>query len=181
MAAARRAVRLRPPAHTSAFLEVALARDAPAVSALHDAAAAALTAAHGDGPWTRGTSVKWLRFAMTRAVVYVRREGGRIVATLSLSRRKPWSIDAAYFSRSAAPLYLSGMAVAPGHQGRGLGRRLLAELPRLARDWGADAVRLAAWDATAGAGAFYEACDFIEVGRATYRRAPLVYLEWRPR
>ncbi len=47
----------------------------------------------------------------------------------------------------------------------------------LAREWPADAIRLDAYDAGAGAGAFYLACGYREVGRVTYRGVPLVYFE----
>ena len=43
--------------------------------------------------------------------------------------------------------------------------------------WPADAIRLDAYDAPAGAGDFYAKCGFREVGRATYRGVPLVYFE----
>jgi hypothetical protein len=47
--------------------------------------------------------------------------------------------------------------------------------------WPSDAIRLGAYDADAGAGAFYEKCGFQEVGRATYRTVPLIYFEMLPR
>jgi hypothetical protein len=50
---------------------------------------------------------------------------------------------------------------------------------RLARTWRADALRLDAYDADAGAGEFYRKCGLREVGRATYRDTPLVYFESR--
>ena len=170
--------RLRPPAHTSRFLEVATLRDAAAVAALRCATADRLTAEHGEGPWSGQTSATGMRSAMARAVVYVHRERGAIVATFALSPRKPWAIDPAYFTAARVPLYLTSMAVRPDRQRAGLGRRCMRELPRIARDWGADAVRLDAYDAPAGAGGFYAACGMRESGRVVYRRAPLVYYEW---
>ena len=69
------------------------------------------------------------------------------------------------------------MAVAPDRQGGGVGRALLAEAARVAAEWPADAVRLDAFDAVAGAGPFYAKCGFTEVGRASYRAVPLIYYE----
>jgi ribosomal protein S18 acetylase RimI-like enzyme len=69
------------------------------------------------------------------------------------------------------------MAVRPGFQRRGLGRNCVDEAVRVAREWPADAIRLDAYDADAGAGAFYAKCGFTETGRATYRSTPLVYYE----
>ena len=41
----------------------------------------------------------------------------------------------------------------------------------------ADAIRLDAYDAEAGAGEFYVKCGFREVGRVAYRGVPLTYYE----
>jgi hypothetical protein len=54
---------------------------------------------------------------------------------------------------------------------------LLKEAEATARAWPADALRLDAYDAEAGAGPFYEKCGFREVGRVSYKRNPLVYFE----
>jgi hypothetical protein len=48
---------------------------------------------------------------------------------------------------------------------------------RIARDWPADAIRLDAYDAPAGAGGFYATCGYTEVGRVRYRGTPLIYYE----
>ena len=96
---------------------------------------------------------------------------------LSLGTRKPWAIDKKFFSDSKHPLYLTAMAVQPFEQRKGIGRACLREASRIAKNWPSDAIRLDAWDAEAGAGAFYEKCGFREVGRATYRNTPLIYFE----
>jgi GNAT superfamily N-acetyltransferase len=69
------------------------------------------------------------------------------------------------------------MAVEPLLQGRGIGRQLLAEADRVSRFLATEAIRLDAYDAPAGAGGFYARCGYREVGRAVYRRVPLVYYE----
>ena len=40
-----------------------------------------------------------------------------------------------------------------------------------------DAIRLDAFDAKAGAGGFYAKCGYTEVGRTSYRNAPLIYYQ----
>jgi len=69
------------------------------------------------------------------------------------------------------------VAVAPAHQRKGIGRRCLAYADQLAREWPADAIRLDAFDRATGAGGFYQRCGYREVGRATYRKTPLIYYE----
>jgi GNAT superfamily N-acetyltransferase len=54
---------------------------------------------------------------------------------------------------------------------------LIAEAVRQAQAWPANAIRLDAFDADAGAGGFYEKCGFKERGRVIYRNAPQVYFE----
>jgi GNAT superfamily N-acetyltransferase len=116
-------------------------------------------------------------FVMSRATVYLARYRGKPIATLALSTRKPWAIDRAYFSAVKRPLYLTGMAVHPRVQGRGAGRACLEQAARFAREWPADSICLDAFDQAWGAGGFYAKCGYREVGRATYRAAPLIYYE----
>jgi GNAT superfamily N-acetyltransferase len=107
----------------------------------------------------------------------VGRIGKRIVTVLRLATKKPWAIDVAYFTPVKRPLYLTGMAVSVAHQGQGLGRLALADACAVARAWPADAIRLDAYDAEAGAGRFYTKCGCTERGHVVYKGTPLVYYE----
>jgi predicted N-acetyltransferase YhbS len=78
------------------------------------------------------------------------------------------------FTPAKKPLYLSPMPVIPNLRRQGIGSMLLTEALKQARAWPADAIRLDAFDADAGAGAFYANWGFCEVGRVTYRKAPLI-------
>jgi len=109
--------------------------------------------------------------------VWLALRGRAAVATFRLSARKPWAIDASYFTRSTRPLYLTDMAVRPELQRQGIGRQCVEEIVAIARRWPADSIRLDAYDAPAGAGDFYARCGFREVGRVSYRGNPLVYFE----
>ena len=123
-------------------------------------------------------SERGIRFAMSRATILVARYRGEPIATLALSTRKPWSIDAACFSPSDTPLYLTDMAVDPRRQRAGNGRQCLTQALEFARKWPATTIRLDAYDAEYGAGDFYRKCGFREVGRAAYRSTPLIYFEY---
>ncbi len=90
---------------------------------------------------------------------------------------KPWAIDTAYFTAAKKPLYLTGMAVHPNLQRKGVGRLLLKEAEAIARAWPAEAIRLDAFDSAAGAGPFYEKCGFREVAHVIYKKNPLIYFE----
>lgn len=111
------------------------------------------------------------------STVLVARDRGKIIATLTLQSKKPWAIDVSYFTACRKPLYLINMAVHPLRQRRGIGRALMAEALRVARELKAHAIRLDAYDADAGAGEFYRRCGYRQTGKKTYRGVPLVYFE----
>ena len=57
---------------------------------------------------------------------------------------------------------------------------MLADADHRARAWpgnSGNAIRLDAFDANAGAGAFYARCGYTERGRTIFRTAPLIYFE----
>jgi GNAT superfamily N-acetyltransferase len=114
-----------------------------------------------------------LRHARLRVGV----ENKRIVTTLRLATKKPWAIDVAYFTPARRPLYLTGMAVSVVHQRQGLGRAALDDARAIAAAWPADAIRLDAFDAPAGAGAFYERCGYEQRARVVYKDDALIYFE----
>jgi ribosomal protein S18 acetylase RimI-like enzyme len=158
-------------------LEAATAGDAVEIASLRTAVARDLTARYGKGHWSSTGSERTVLFDLRRAKVFIARRGGRPVATLCLSTRKPWAIDRTCFTACDRPLYLTSMAVDPDLQRSGIGRSCVDEVRRVGSGWPADAIRLDAYDAEAGAAGFYRKCGFTEVGRAAYRKVPLVYLE----
>ncbi|MEW5914993.1 MAG: GNAT family N-acetyltransferase [Gemmatimonadota bacterium] len=158
-------------------LEQANIDDAAAIAVLRNAAADRLTKDYGEGYWSALTSEKSVLYAMRLSRVFVMRQRWRIVATLRLATKKPWAIDTSYFTTAKRPIYLTDMAVDPRMQRQGIGRRCLIAAADIVRAWPGDAIRLDAYDAEAGAGAFYQKCGYCEVGRVTYRGTPLVYYE----
>jgi GNAT superfamily N-acetyltransferase len=151
--------------------------EASLLAVLHTAVADHLTKLHGHGPWSSKTSEKGVLLAMRRSHVFVARLGLEIVGTLCLTTRKPWAIDSSYFSPCRKPVYLIAMAITPVRQRQGIGRRCMKEAERIAKALPADALRLDAYDAKAGAGGFYAKCGLVERGRVSYRGAPLIYFE----
>ena len=114
---------------------------------------------------------------MRHSRVFIAQQDLRIIATLRLATKKPWAIDPTYFSKRKRPVYLLAMAVLPEMQRQGIGRRCLEQARQIAQAWPADAIRLDAYDAKAGAGPFYARCGYTEKGGRTYRNAPLIYYE----
>jgi GNAT superfamily N-acetyltransferase len=148
------------------------------IAAVRNAAADRLTSQYGHGYWSGHCSERGVLGDIKRgADVHVALLDVVVVGTMTLHTRKPWAIDVKYFTADRRPVYLTNMAVAPDLQRSGVGRTLLVEAAALAAAWPADAVRLDAFDAVAGAGPFYAKCGFREMGRASYRAVPLIYYE----
>jgi GNAT superfamily N-acetyltransferase len=159
------------------LLQTASAADIPALVSMRNAVHEDLASRFGNGYWTSGATERGALALMKRASVYVARVRGDLIASLSLTTRKPWAIDVAYFTPVGRPLYLIGMAVRPDMQRKGIGKRCLDEALRLAKRHPSDAIRLDAFDGEFGAGGFYAKCGFREVGRTSYRNHPLIYFE----
>jgi GNAT superfamily N-acetyltransferase len=153
------------------------AADTADVVALRVGTARDLTARFGRGHWSNEGTERAVLNDLRVSQVWLALNGRAAVATFRLGTRKPWAIDAAYFSPCERPLYLTDMAVRPDMQRQGVGRRCIEEMIDVARRWPADAVRLDAYDSPAGAGGFYARCGFQERGRVSYRDNPLVYFE----
>jgi GNAT superfamily N-acetyltransferase len=151
--------------------------DASAILSLRTAVAEDLTRRHGIGHWSAAPSEKSVLRDIRTSQVLAGIDGDTLVGTLCLVTKKPWAIDPSYFTPVRSVLYLVNMAVTPGSQRRGIGRLCLAEAARMAREGAAEAIRLDAYDAAAGAGEFYRRCGYREVGRTSFRGTPLIYFE----
>ena len=151
--------------------------DVAVIAALQNAAADALTQRFGAGHWSSLVTERGAALSQRHARVRLGSSGKRILTVVRLATKKPWAIDVSYFTPVKRPLYLTGMAVSVAHQRQGLGRLALEDACAVARSWPADAIRLDAYDAPAGAGDFYLKRGFKERGRVVYRADPLVYCE----
>jgi len=161
----------------SFVVRLATAADAPALSVLRTAVALDLTSRHGQGHCSSPVSERSAELAFRHSAIVVLFDGPALIGTLRLGNKKPWAIDKTYFTDVKRAIYLTDMAVDPARQRQGIGRTLVEEAIAIGRAWPADAIRLDAYDAPAGAGEFYAKCGFAERGRVIYRRVPLVYYE----
>jgi len=166
----------------SMTFDLARADDAVGITAVRVRAAEHLTERFGRSHWSsiateRGV-LQAVQLPAHRSRTLVARDGGRVLGTLRIATKKPWAIDRAYFVDVPLPIYLTDMAVDPSVQRSGIGRALLDEAAEEVRRWPGQAIRLDAYDATAGAGPFYRKCGYREVGRVVYRGVPLLYFEF---
>jgi GNAT superfamily N-acetyltransferase len=132
----------------------------------------------GADRWTTTISEGSVARGLRSSRVVVARQDGRIVGALRMATKKPWAVDLKYFTPVVKAVYLHDVNVEPRWQRSGVGRQLIERAKTVARAWPVDAIRLDAYDGPSGGGPFYEKCGFTAVGRAVYRRAPLVYYEF---
>ena len=159
-------------------MEIATAKDAPQIASLLTATSQRLTEIYGEGHWSHQTTEKGVLFGMKQnAKVLVVKRDEAIVGTLRLTTKKPWAIDTSYFTKVTHPLYLVDMSVQPNLQRTGIGRQMLLEAKSIVKGWPGQAIRLDAYNASAGAGEFYRKCGYKEVSRVVYKGTPLIYFE----
>lgn len=159
-------------------IEPATLADAPVIAELRLGAARDLTARFGTGTWSFAAESEFgVRNDITYSVVLVARDGDLVVGSLKLTTRSPYLREISGFTPVERPIYLTAMAVAPGRQREGIGRRLLGQARPAAAHLRGQAIRLDSYDSRSGAGGFYRKCGFREVERGEYNGTPLVWFE----
>jgi GNAT superfamily N-acetyltransferase len=156
----------------------AVSEDAPAIAALRNSAAEDLLKRYGKGHWGTMSTESGVLYNMTNGKILIAKSGSEIIGTLRLATKKPWVINAEYFTPVVRTIYLTDMAVHPDHQHKGVGKAMIEEAKSIAREWPAGSIRLDAYDAPAGAGDFYLKCGFADRGHIIYRTIPHIYFEW---
>jgi len=161
-----------------ASLSLASLNDIAAIVAIKNEAAQQLTSLYGKGHWSYQCTENGVQYEMKgNSKLLVAKYDNVIVGTLNLVTKKPWAIDVTYFTKVKQPIYLIGMAVHPDWQRKSIGRHMLQQVKPFVIAWPAQAIRLDAYDNTAGAGEFYRKCGYTERGRVVYKNNPLIYFE----
>jgi GNAT superfamily N-acetyltransferase len=164
--------------NTDISITLATTEDAAAIAEVISLAARDLTAKFGQGHWSAIATEKGVLNGMSRSKILIAKNGKEVVGTLRLTTARPWVIDPDYFTPVQHPVYLVDMAVRPDHQRIGVGKSLIEEAKSIATKLTGDAIRLDAYEGSAGAGEFYKKCGFSEKGRIIYRTVPHIYFEW---
>ncbi|MEM9744205.1 MAG: GNAT family N-acetyltransferase [Pseudomonadota bacterium] len=115
---------------------------------------------------------------MLKKEIYLVEENEDPIATFELQTTKPYWYNTNWFTVPDGPsLYLFHMAVLPAHQKRAVGRGVMEKIESIARERGFRAVRLDAYAAAAGAGAFYSKCGYKLVFTGSFNGVSLAYYE----
>jgi GNAT superfamily N-acetyltransferase len=159
-------------------LTIAGFNNAAIIAELRNKAAQQLTEQYGNGQWSYPTTERTVMRSMKgKSKVLIAKKDDAVVGTLCLQTKKPWAIDASYFTKVIQPLYLVDMAVQPEWQRKGIGTFMLKEVKWHVGLWPSQAIRLDAYDAEPGAGEFYLKCGYNERGHVIYKGSRLIYFE----
>lgn len=162
----------------SIALSPATTEDAEAIAALRNAVSDDLTFRHGKGPWTVHCTTAAVLRDLRDAKLYVVLRRDEVIASLALTKQKPWAAAPTGFTPALKPLYLTGLVVAPEFQRRGYGHACVDQAFKLAKRAKAGAVLASVFahrDVTVGK--FFERCGFTEIGGASDRGVPSLYFE----
>jgi len=108
------------------------------------------------------------------------RKSGELVATFTLSRDVPPFCDSSLWSKAGEPaLYMTHLAVRPGDQRRGIGRRCVAHAEHICSVEGLRSLRFDALAEHEALLRFYARLGFLEVGRYEVFAREMVAFEKR--
>ena len=136
--------------------------DVADIVAVDAAAVSALPSPALGGPWGKPMPEIQVRKLVSTGTVFVARKGEVLLASLRL---RPFVGIAEQFTPATSPYELLNMVVAPEFQRKGIGRRCLLDVNRLALRLRARTVRLDTHDGPGGAAGFYSKCEYREVAR----------------
>jgi len=118
-----------------------------------------LTKEFGEGHWSKVYTLGTWQRRCEEKDVYLCRDRGKIVATFTLSERKPTYVSKRKFTKPNEKfLWLSNLFVHASKQRRGYGRKCLKKCREIAARENAKWVWFDAYAAKAGASVFYEKC-----------------------
>ena len=153
-------------------IDFAQPSDARELVALHDAVAAEVTARLGQGHWSKLTRLERMRESIKRSDgqpssrnVFVAREAGVIVATVTISHRGMHLWKRSLWEEPKEPgLAAFSLAVLPSRYRQGLGRIMMQFTEEEAEDAGLKWVRLDAYTNNPDSNAFYQALGYANRG-----------------
>ena len=152
--------------------------DVRAVREIRLRAAEDLTARYGVGHWSGVSTLRTLKKRALEQPIFAIENDGAMVGTFTLSEKKIGFYRKSWFAQPEDPaIYLTDMAIDPAEQRKGSGRWCMKRIESIARSSGLRAVRFDAYDAPAGAGAFYRKCGYTRVHRGSIGATALEYYE----
>jgi GNAT superfamily N-acetyltransferase len=140
--------------------------------------AADLMTRYGPGHWGTSPTLRTLEKHLTSKYVFVVSTGKAMVGTFTLSLKRPSFFSLKDFTNpKATAAYLTGLAVEPVYQKKGIGRFCMQSVDRMARKLKCSAIRFDAYDAPAGAAEFYVRCGYERRHKSTFMGVPLIFFE----
>ena len=152
--------------------------DARHVREIRLRAAEHLTGRYGVGHWSGVSTLRTLKKHALESSIFAVESAGTMVGTFTLSEKKIGFYRKSWFANPEdAAIYLTDMAIDPAEQRKGTGRWCMVQIESIAQSRGILEVRFDAYDAPAGAGAFYRKCGYTRVHWGSIGSTALEYYE----
>lgn len=158
------------------LLTKATQADFTPICALYQSVCAAMNAA-GNDQWVWGEypSEEILRSSLEAGTLYVAREGDTLLAAVTVDTCFEPEYEAVSWLFGVKPGAFHRLAIAPGQQGKGLGRRLLEEVAELLRAQGCDALRIDTYAVNERAQRLYTAVGMRKAGEVRFEHRSLPF------
>ena len=167
-----------PPGHDTDLTEQASAADLPLLLALKAACVAQMHAQDIDQWDDVYPSAALLQADVAAGTVQVARADDAVLGAFTLDGRLDPLWEGMDWRPATGPVAaVHRLMVHPAHQGRGLGRQLMARAEALAKQMGFCALRLDAFSANPAALALYDRLGYRRTGSAPMRKGPFVCFE----
>lgn len=151
------------------MLELARESDLGAVCALYESAIAAMHAAgNNQWYWGRYPAEDIAADDIAARRLYVARQGDDLLGVAAIDREQEEQYAGVNWLFGRTPGSFHRFAVSPAFQGKGLGRRLVAEMEEILRGMGCDCLRCDTMAGNARALALYESCGMRRAGVVHY-------------
>lgn len=125
--------------------------------------------------WGEYPSEEILRSSLEAGTLYVAREGDRLLAAVTVDTCFEPEYEAVSWLFGVKPGAFHRLAIAPGQQGKGLGRRLLEEVAEILRAQGCDALRIDTYAVNERAQRLYTAAGMRKAGEVRFEHRPLPF------
>ena len=154
----------------------ALPADFPAVCALYQAVCAVMAQdASPQWVWGEYPSEALLHATLAAGSLYVLREGDKLLGAVTVDTRFDPEYAQVDWRFGVRPGAFHRLAVAPQAQGRGLGRRMIADVCDILRAQGCDALRIDTYSPNAAAQGLYAAIGMRRAGEIRFAHRPLPF------
>ncbi len=158
------------------LLTKATQQDFTAVCALYEAVCAGM--AQQESPqwvWGEYPNEDFLRASLDAGTLYIAREDDALLAAVTIDTHFDPEYEGVNWLFGTKPGAFHRLAIAPAHQGKGLGRRIIADVCEILRGMGCNTLRIDTYVNNTAAQKLYTAVGMRKAGEVRFFHRPLPF------